>query len=411
MTVAVLAAALLIGCIPAAPEAPPVTPPPVTPPPEVVEDPMAKWALKEYVYPDIAAWYGTYDPATLRPDLDDRPALSLDYPGVDTSWPERVTAKRTYDLGYSFPHLMDPYWISVLYGVIDEARLCGVDVTAFTAGGYGEITRQISQVESLVEMKVDAILASVVSYEALNPVLEEAVAGGIPVILLINDNSMDSPAGKSCCMYYYNGERSADIVIEHAKERLDAGEAVTAGFFPGPGGLAWSTSTWLGFQARVEELELKEQINVLDVKWGLSEKAVQLSLIEPFLSAYPEVDYIIGNTVFADAAILPVEAIGRTGKTHIVSTYMAQPVYIGLKEGNIIGAPQEWQQFTGRLAVQMAIRVLHGEEPGVDFPFQWVPKLTMLTPENVVDYPWELQFEPEGWEPVFTYTVPEGLRK
>jgi len=305
---------------------------------------------------------------------------------------------------------MDPYWISVLYGVIDEARLDGVDVTVYCAGGYGEITRQISQFETLIELPVDAILAAVVSYEALKPTLQQAVDKGIPVILLINDNNLPHPAAKATCMYYFNGERSADIVIEHAAERLARGEVITVAFFPGPGGLAWSTSSWLGFEARVAELGLEEQIQVIALKWGLSEKAVQLGLIEPVLVAYPEVDYMVGNTVFADAAILPVKAAGRAGKTHIVSTYMAQPIYWGLVEGKIIGAPQEWQQFTGRIAVDMAVRVLHGEQPGVDFPFQTAPDLTMLTPENVRDYAWELQFEPEGWQPVFRYAVPAGLR-
>ena len=359
---------------------------------------------------EVNQWYGTYDLATKPPDpLDDRPSATLD-PPVVKDWSGPVKAERTYHIGFAFPHLMDPYWISVLYGVIDEGRLCGVDVTAYVAGGYGELTRQISQVEALMELPVDAIVMSVISYGALTPVLQEALDRGIAVIININDTNIVYPSAKSLACYYDLGVDTANIVINHSEEARAAGEELEVAFFPGPGGLTWSTAAWYGFRDRIAELGLEEELEVVAVKWGLSEKAVQLALIEPVLVAYPEIDYLAGNAVFAPAAILPVEAAGRTGKTHIASTYTTQPVYWGIKEGKIIGAPAEWQQQVGRISVDMAVRILNGEQPGVDFPYRVGPIPVLLTKENVVDYPWEHLFEPEGWEPMFRYSVPAGLR-
>jgi protein TorT len=141
-------------------------------------------------------------------------------------------------------------------------------------------------------------------------------------------------------------------------------------------------------------------------KWGVSEKAVQLSLLEPVLTTFPDLDYVVGNTVFADAAGGAVERAGREGKTHVVSTYMAQPVYEGIKAGKILGAPQEFQQIVARMAVDQMVRVLNGEKPGVDFPYHMMPRIVIMSKENIDSYVWEYQFEPKGWTPVFEYKVP-----
>ena len=375
-------------------------------PASAAEDPMAKWALSKNWYPlEALAWYGKYDVKTLWPDLVDLPAKSLEGPKV-IQWPGPVKAKKNYHLGFAFPHLMDPYWVSVLYGIIDEARLCGVDVSVLTAGGYGEKTRQISQVEALVNKKINGLIMSVVSYGGLTPTLEEAEKKGVKVVLLINDCDMTNPVAKAMTAYYNLGMESANIVINHSKDKRAKGGKVKVAFFPGPGGLSWSTSSLLGFKGRIKEANLEKQIEMVAEKWGVSEKAVQLSLIEPVLTTFPDLDYVVGNTVFADAAAGAVERAGRAGKTHVVSTYMAQPVYEGIKAGKILGAPQEFQQIVGRMAVDQMVRVLNGEKPGVEFPYHMMPKIVIMTKENIDSYAWEYQFEPKGWTPVFEYKAP-----
>jgi protein TorT len=370
------------------------------------EDPMAKWALSKPWYPlEVMGWYGKYDVKTLWPDLVDLPAKSLEGPKM-VKWAGPVKAKKRYHLGFAFPHLMDPYWVSVLYGIMDEARLSGVDVSALTAGGYGEKTRQISQVETLVNKNIDGLIMSVVSYGGLTPTLEEAAKKGVKVLLLINDADMVHPVAKAMTAYYNLGLESANIVIDHSKAKRAKGEKVKVAFFPGPGGLSWSTSSLLGFKGRIKEAKLEGQIEMVAEKWGVSEKAVQLSLLEPVLTAFPDLDYVVGNTVFADAAAGAVERAGRAGKTHVVSTYMAQPVYEGIKAGKILGAPQEFQQIVGRLAVDQMVRTLNGEKPGADFPYHMMPKIVIMTKENIDSYAWEYQFEPKGWNPVFEYKAP-----
>jgi protein TorT len=423
LLVAVMVVSIIFaGCMPAA--APPVTPPPVTPPPVTpppvtpppvtppeVYDPEAKWALEEPIYPvEVDQWYGTFDIETAPPFPLDPPAGSLGE-GVYDWWPGPAEAERTYHIGYVMPHLFDPWWASALYGIIDEARIVGVDLTAYNAGGYGEITRQLSQIESLMALPVDAIIAAPVSYSALTPVLQDALDAGIPVILFVNDADLPHPTAKVMTSYYLTyGKASAAIVIEHSKEARAGGEVPQIGLFPGPPGLMWTGATEAGFKDKIAEEGLEDEFEIVAVKWGVSEATVQLDLIEAVLVTYPELDYIVACGPGATAGIEAVEAAGREGKTYIVSTYLTQPLYFAMKEGKVLASPAEWQQIMARMAVDMAVWTLNGEQPGVDLPFHSMARFTPITMENINDFSWEHLFMPDGWEPVFRYAVPAGLR-
>lgn len=54
------------------------------------------------------------------------------------------------------------------------------------------------------------------------------------------------------------------------------------------------------------------------------------------------------------------------------------------------------------MAVDMLVRTLNGEKPGRDFPFRSGPFIPMITPDNIVRYPYEGLFGPRDYEPVFT---------
>src|SRR6516165_5480594 len=45
-------------------------------------------------------------------------------------------AAKPYNLCVLFPHLKDSFWLGADYGVVEEARRQGVNVTLYEAGGY-----------------------------------------------------------------------------------------------------------------------------------------------------------------------------------------------------------------------------------------------------------------------------------
>src|SRR5690606_14888745 len=53
-----------------------------------------------------------------------------------------ATAQRAWRLCASYPHLKDSYWLSVNYGMVEEARRLGVRLQVVEAGGYPNLGRQ-----------------------------------------------------------------------------------------------------------------------------------------------------------------------------------------------------------------------------------------------------------------------------
>ena len=75
-----------------------------------------------------------------------------------------------------------PWFTPVLYGISDEAKKLGYDVTIQDAGGYANVDKQVSQFSNLVVQKVVAILMDPANPASFNGAVKEAKAEKIPVI-------------------------------------------------------------------------------------------------------------------------------------------------------------------------------------------------------------------------------------
>ncbi len=66
---------------------------------------------------------------------DDSPALPLSYEPLGH-------AQKPWHICAIYPHLKDTYWLSVNYGMVEEARRLGVNFTLYESGGYPNLARQ-----------------------------------------------------------------------------------------------------------------------------------------------------------------------------------------------------------------------------------------------------------------------------
>ena len=55
-------------------------------------------------------------------------------------------ASQKWRICASYPHLKDSYWLSVNYGMVEEATRLGVALRVVEAGGYPNLERQIAQI-------------------------------------------------------------------------------------------------------------------------------------------------------------------------------------------------------------------------------------------------------------------------
>jgi periplasmic protein TorT len=302
--------------------------------------------------------------------------------------PTEITQQ--WNICVSFPHLKDPYWLGANYGIVQEIERDGATMQLFEAGGYTELSTQLSQLDDCVAQGADAIIIGAISLEGVNAKVEEIVEQGIPVIDFVNGISSPDVSAHALVDFTDMGRTTGEYMRE-----LIGDEEATVAFFPGPQGAGWTDVALAGFEESIEGTN----IEIVDVKWGDTGRDIQLSLIEDTLQAHEDIDYIVGNAQAAVSAVQAVAEAGRENDTQIYAFHQNPPVYDLVETAEISGSANDHTVVQARMAVDMAIRLLEGQELETN---RAGPVITMMTPDNLDTFVWASTFAPTDFQPVFT---------
>jgi protein TorT len=311
------------------------------------------------------------------------PSRTIDYRPIDR-------ATQRWRICASYPHLKDSYWLSVNYGMVEEATRLGVALRVVEAGGYPNLERQIAQVrDCTAEGKADILLLGTVSFKGLTETVLE-LAARIPVVAVVND--IDDPgisakAGVSwISMGRAIGARLADL---HPK----GSPPVKVAWFPGPEGSGWVPFVEKGFRGALAD----SSAEIVVTKWGDTGKEIQLILVEEALEERADIDYIVGSAVTAEAAVSILRARGLTDRIKVMADYFTHGVYRGIKRGRIVAAPTDFPVLQGRLGIDMAVRLLEGSLSVTHAG----PAITLIDADNVDTLGQEESLAPASFKPTF----------
>ncbi|WP_272268866.1 MULTISPECIES: TMAO reductase system periplasmic protein TorT [unclassified Rhodococcus (in: high G+C Gram-positive bacteria)] len=279
-------------------------------------------------------------------DVESSGCIGPNTEGTYTSL-SRDDVSRPWRLCSVLPHMKDSTWIGVNYGQVSQARSLGVALSTSDAGGYANLSQQISQIEDCVSSGADAILLSAVSFDSLNNAVHDATLAGIPVIDVGNGVSSPEVAGHVLQDYIDMGR----MIGEHL---ADLDRPLRVALLPGPAGAGWAERSVTGFTDAIEG----SQVNIADVKYGDTGKEVQLRLIEDVLASNPDLDALVGNAVMAEAATRVAAERGLIGKLGIYSTYVTPELVDLIGAGRANCGPSEQSTLIGQMAVDYAIRIL-----------------------------------------------------
>ncbi len=282
---------------------------------------------------------------TWTPPFDYKGALhTLDYRPL-------VKAMRHWRICASYPHLKDSYWLSVNYGMVEHARRIGVSLRVVEAGGYPNLERQKAQIAECTK-SADALIVGTVSFDGLTPMIRE-LSAKMPVIAAVNDIDSTGITAKSGVSWVTMGA----AIGEYFSTLHPLGSPpVKVAWFPGPRGAGWVKFVEEGFQPAIA----RSSANIAAVKWGDTGFEVQLLLLEEVLEEHPDIDYIIGSAVTADAAVSLLRAKGLTGKIGVLSDYFTHGTYRAIKRGKVLAAPTDSPVMQGKIAIDQAVRALEG---------------------------------------------------
>ena len=288
----------------------------------------------------------------------ERSALAWPSPYDYSGEPEAVSfkpldkAERPWRLCASYPHLKDAYWISVNYGMVDQALATGVRLSVADAGGYPNAERQREQIETC-SRTADALIIGAVSYAGLDDVVRK-IAARIPVIAAVNDMQDVGLAAKVGTPWTEMGRTVGDFLAK--RHPLGSPETKIA-WFPGPFDAGWASFVDAGFRTGLAG----SAATISLVKRGDTGFDIQLRLIEEALEGGEPIDYIVGSAVTADAAVSVLRERGRAGSIGILADYFTHGTYRAIKRGRMVAAPTDSPVLQGRMAIDQAIRALENK--------------------------------------------------
>ena len=298
-------------------------------------------------------------------------------------------ATRKWSICASYPHLKDSYWLSVNYGMVQEATRLGVTLKVVEAGGYPNLERQIKQVKSCTDEGADILVVGTVSFEGLTPTIED-IAERIPVIAVVNDIADLGVSAKVGVSWISMGRGIGDYM---ARLHPTGSPPIKVAWFPGPLGSGWVPFVEEGFRGALEA----SSVEIVVTKYGDTGREIQLILLEEALEERPDVDYIVGSAVTAEAAVSVLRARGQLGAIQILSDYFTHAVYRGIKRRRIEAAPTDFAVVQGQLGIELAVRLLEDK-----LMLKHVgPSIELIDITNVDEVGTEGSLAPASFSPTF----------
>lgn len=356
---------------------------------------------------DVKSFYGNYKVDQKKPGI---PSPSLDDPVLE-KWKSPPKTKVKYRVAVIFPHLKDPFWLAVNYGVVYEARRLGVGIDLQHPGGYRNLGKQALQIEKvLTDGKHDGLIIGAVQFkkDKLEKLYKRFHDKNIPIVSVVNDSYTPTINAKAIVSWRDLGYQAGKFLVEHSKDRY-----IKIAVFPGPKGTGWAPDSHDGFMQALHDFDALYRIDMLPPIWGDTGDKAQRHLVNFLLKQTTEIDYLVGNALAAAATVTngkdgSVAPLKRYRERHpnlkIISTYIIQDVYDFIKQGLILASPTDLMKDQGVMAVDMMVRILQGENPGKfseRFPFRSGPIVPIITQENIKNWSYERLFGPRGFEAVW----------
>ncbi len=298
-------------------------------------------------------------------------------------------ATRRWRFCISYPHLKDPYWFSVNFGMTMEAKRLGAGFRLVEAGGYPFLSRQIALIRDCLATGPDALVVGTVSFNGLTPLLR-TISPDVPVIAAVNDIHREGIVAKVGVSWVEMGHRTgAFLAARHPRGTAPARIAL----FPGPHDPEWVAFELKGFSAAIADSALQ----IVAMRRGDTGKEIQRNLVEDVLEETRDLDYIVGTAPTAEAAVSLLRENDLAERIAIVSFYLTHGIYRGIRRGKILAAPTDSPVRQGRLALEVATRVLEGKliHPHLG------PEIVMVDQSNVDEIDPLDSLAPVSFSPVF----------
>lgn len=307
---------------------------------------------------------------------------------------EPIKAEKPFKIGVTLVHLQDDFWKGIAYGIQDEAKRSGVEVSQVTvAGAYGNVREQFGQLNALKTLGVDYVALGPASFDGYDPVIKTLKDAGIKTLAVgipVNSPNIAFGVGQD------EGAIGAELAKAICAKKADS----TTLTIPGPAGAEWARLRYVAFQEQAKQCKGMKVIpgsfgGGVDLSYGLSQAS-------DLLLRTPEANFIY--TPVIPLGMGAAQAVRQQRRdVQVVSSAIVREAIPMIRDGRILAVTSEPGILMGRLLVQYAIRDHEGKalnlkkDDSLPYPYALTPPV-VITPENVDTFPFEIyELPPKDW--------------
>lgn len=262
----------------------------------------------------------------------------------------------------------------VMFNTAMEAKAEELGVRLIVNDAQRSAERQVQQIESFIAQQVDAIILNPCEVEASSPVVDKALAAGIPIVN-VNSETRSTPTA----FVGSHDEESARIAMEYIAKRLNGqGNVVMMHGFMG------QAAQIKRDQGAREILEKQPGLKLLADQTAEWDRAKAMSLMENWIQSYgAEINAVFAqNDEMAMGALLALERANLKDQVVVTSVDAIADALQAVKDGRLDATVFQDARRQGSTAVETALKIIRKQpfSTQVFIPFQ------LVTQENVDQY-------------------------
>ena len=280
-------------------------------------------------------------------------------------------------IGLTFLNLDNPFFVSFKAAIEEACNEAGVELIFSDSEGKSE--KQISAMETFIEMGVDAIIITPQDGEAILPLIQEAHEKGIYVVChTIMPAEYDAYVGADeHDMGFCLGVAAGNWIKEHLGDQEKV-IAATLNYDIAPTVIARKEGIMDGVNSVVDNVEFVATETAGETSAGMA-------AAEAFLAKYPDLQVLLGiNDGGALGAYEAFMDAGKTGDDILIGGIDATAEGLAkVAEGGIYRITVDQDPVAmGRKCVEDAIGLIKGEE----IQKEYYAELIAVTADNIADY-------------------------
>lgn len=266
--------------------------------------------------------------------------------------------KKKIKIGLSISTLNNPFFVTLKDGADEAAKSAGAQLVVLDAND--NISKQISDVEDLIQQKVDVIMINPTDSDAIVTAVEAANEANIPVITIDRSSNGGDVTAYIASDNVKGGELAAQYIVDTLGGK---GKVVE---LKGIQGASPTRDRGAGFHSVVDK---EDGIEVVASQTADYDRAKGLVTMENILQGHPEIGAVFAHN--DEMALGALEAIEASKRSIVLVGFDATDDALqAIKDGRMAGTVAEEADKMGMLGVETALKIASGEKVDAEIPLE-----------------------------------------